>query len=235
MRIIICDDILEDAEKANKILKDKYRHHSIEMMTPQDMLVAVEEDLLKCDIVILDIYFNDEKYDGIHIARRLNEKLPACQIIYLSAILDFAPDVYETRHCYFVMKDNMKIMLPRAVDKAENIYNEMFGRELVEFLSGGKKVVLAQKDIVYIERDNRILNIYTNRKIYPCYESLRKVEKRLSSCFARCHAGFIVNISYISGLEKEMCLLDDGKTLPIGKTFLSELKLKYLKYHSDRM
>lgn len=236
MKLVICDDDFNDAAKAEKIVKGMpcEKDFEIKIRTPQDVKLAVEEELFECDILVMDIQYDGEKYDGIELTQLVNEKLPACQVIYLSNILDFAPKVYETNHCYFVMKENIGIMLPRAVEKAIQGYKTI-GNDIIEFLSNGHKVFLPQNEINYIERSNRVLNIHTAKKTYQCYSSLRKIEGKLGNSFARCHGGFIVNLSYVSSIDGSDLYLKDDSKLPIGVRFYEEFKLKYLKYYSDEM
>ncbi len=236
MKLIICDDEIKDAEKAEKLIKDLpiVKDFDVKIKSPQDVNMAVEEELFKCDILVIDIQFEGESFDGIELTKRINEKLPACQIIYLSNILDFAPMVYETTHCYFVMKENMDIMLPRALEKALQSYSTS-GNDIIDFLSNGHKVYTAQSEIKYIERDDRLLNIYTLKKTYQCYTSLKKIEGKLGNSFARCHGGFIVNLAYVSGIDGNQLYMKDGTKIPIGMRFFEDFKLKYLKYYSDRM
>lgn len=236
MRLIICDDNVNDADKAEEIIMKLPIASSLKIKkkTPQDVYIAAEEELLKCDILIMDIQFEDEQYDGIELTQMVNDKLPGCQIIYLTNILDFAPYVYETNHCYFVMKNNMDIMLPRAIDKAIEGHKSV-GNDIIEFSSNGHKVFTALSEIVFIERDNRVLNIHTTKKNYVCYSSLRKIEEQLGSSFGRCHGGFIVNLAYVSGIDGNEVFLKDGKKIPIGLRFVESFKMKYLMYYSDKM
>lgn len=234
MKIVVCDSSVSDANQAMEIVKGivKNSGYEIKVISPQDVYVAVEEELLNCDIIILAIRFADEQFDGIELGKLINEKLPVCQIIYLTNIIEFAPMVYETRHCYFVMKDNMDSMLPKAIRKAIDTYNESVGYEILEFLSNGHKVFLAQKDIMYIERDDRLLIIHSTKKSYPCYTSLKKLDIKLLPQFARCHGGFIVNLAFCNGMEKYEVSMNDGSVLPIGKSFYDEFREKYLKFYS---
>ncbi len=234
MKIVVCDSSMNDAKQAMDIVKNtvKNNDYEVKVKSPQDVYVAVEEELLNCDIIILAIKFEDEQFDGIDLGRLINEKLPVCQIIYLTGIIEFAPLVYETRHCYFVMKNNMQKMLPRAIIKAIDSYNESVGYEILEFLSNGHKVFLAQKDIKYIERNDRLLIIHATKKSYPCYTSLKKLDIKLLPQFARCHGGFIVNLAFCNGMEKFEVSMSDGQVLPIGKSFYEEFKNKYLKFYS---
>lgn len=236
MKLTICDDEIVDAEKASSIIKktETYKDFEIEIRTPQDVMIAVEEDLFKCDILVMDIQFEGENYDGIQLTQMINEKFPTCRIVFLTNILDFAPFVYETNHCYFVTKENIDIMLPRAITKAVEDYNNV-QNEMIELITKSHKVFLPESEIVYIERQDRVLFVHTNNDRYPCYLSLKKMEGKLGNTFVRCHGGFIVNLSYVSGIVGTEVILKDGNKIPIGMRFFDSFKMKYLKYYSDRM
>lgn len=236
MKLVICDDEIKDAQRAKEIIckMNIAKDFEIEIRTPQDVMLAVEEDLFKCEILVMDIRYEGEQYDGIDLTQLINEKLPACKTIFLTNILDFAPYVYETNHCYFVMKENIEIMLPRAIEKAVEGYKNM-GNDIIDFVSNGHSVFLSKLEIIYVERNDRVLNIKTSKKEYFCYTSLRKMEEKLGKAFARCHGGFIVNLAYVSGIDGNEVLMKDGNKIPVGMRFYESFKLKYLKYFSDRM
>jgi len=61
------------------------------------------------------------------------------------------------------------------------------------------------------------------------------MEGKLENTFVRCHGGFIVNLSYVSGVVGTEVILKDGNKIPIGMRFFDSFKMKYLKYYSDRM
>ena len=128
----------------------------------------------------------------------------------------------------------MDIMLNRAVEKAIEALKSS-NNDIIEFLSNGHKVYTSQGEIIYIERDDRVLNINTTKKTYQCYTSLKKLGNSLGSSFARCHGGFIVNLDYVSGIDGNEIYLKDGSKIPIGMRFFEDFKQKYLKYYSDRM
>ena len=236
MKVVICDDDARDARRAEKMIKELSitKDFDISIKTPQDIKLAVEEDIFTCEILIIDIQFDGEQYNGIELAKQINHKLPLCKIVYLTNILDFAPYVYETEHSYFVMKENMDIMLPRAVEKSIKTY-ERIESDIIEVSSSGPKVYISQGDVIYIERNNRILEIHTIEKVYPCYSSLRKICDCLGESFVRCHGGFIVNLAYVSVIEGNEILLKNGCKIPVGLRFFDDFKMRYLKYYSDRI
>ena len=233
MKIIICDDFIKDAEQAKNIISRQLNKSSytIKIKSSQDIYVAVEEDLLNCDIIVMEIKFAEENLDGIILGSLINKKLPACQIIYYTDILEYATAVYENRHCYFLLKQDMEQVLPKAIEKAVDTYKKVAESEIIEITSKGYKCFISQKEIMYIERDDRLIQIHDVKKAYPCYMSLKQVEKKLSDDFVRCHGGYIVNLAHIVGVENLEICLSGGSRLPIGTRFYDKFKSRYLEYH----
>lgn len=209
MKIIICDDERMDAERAKTILLSckGVQEEDITILTPQEMHLGLEVQDIKCDIAIMDIEYENRQFNGITLSKELNKKLPLCQIIYLTWVLEFAPEVYDTIHCYFVLKQNEEKMLPRAMEKAIQIYCDQEDHEIIELRNHGKMMYIRQADIIYAERQDRIVQIHTAQGTYQCYQSLTKIMKLLGRNFLRCHGGYVVNYNYIDTVMRESVIL----------------------------
>lgn len=239
MRIGICDDVLEERVKAENFLWEgnilNPEKDTVQLYSPKDVEVDLEEDLFQCDLMVMDIEFQQEDIDGICLSRQINEKAPDCQIVYLTHILEFAPAVYETEHCYFVMKNNMNVMLPRAVKKAKYLYDKAIGRKMIELISGGHKVYITQKDIMYIEKEQRVIHVCTQNRTYDSYQSLAAVGRQLNDEMIRCHGSFVINLKYVSDLGADYITMKNGKEIPIGKTYREQTKKEYLRFWTERV
>ena len=204
MKIIICDDERMDAERAKIILLSCkcVQEEDITILTPQEMHLGLEVQDIKCDIAIMDIEYENRQFNGITLSKELNKKLPLCQIIYLTWVLEFAPEVYDTIHCYFVLKQNEEKMLPRAMEKAIQIY---------------------------CDQEDRIVQIHTAQGTYQCYQSLTKIMKLLGRNFLRCHGGYVVNYNYIDTVMRESVILSNGTEIPIGRTYRTSFHEQYMR------
>lgn len=236
MKILICDDVIKEAEEVKELIESYkiYNSEDVSVSTPEQLLIDLEDNLLDCELLILDIEFHQNDYNGIDIGRMVNQKLPGCQIIYLTGILEFAPDVYETRHCYFVMKDNMKRMLPRALEKVKEEKNKQ-KESVMTFVSQGKKMYIDLSEILYIEKKQRQLHIVTKESKYECYSSLKKIVSGFEDKMIRCHGGFVVNLDFIRVLQREEVVLQGGVQIPIGRTYREKFMQHYLAYCAGRM
>lgn len=194
MKIIICDDERMDAERAKIILLSCkcVQEEDITILTPQEMHLGLEVQDIKCDIAIMDIEYENRQFNGITLSKELNKKLPLCQIIYLTWVLEFAPEVIELRN-------------------------------------HGKMMYIRQADIIYAERQDRIVQIHTAQGTYQCYQSLTKIMKLLGRNFLRCHGGYVVNYNYIDTVMRESVILSNGTEIPIGRTYRTSFHEQYMR------
>lgn len=87
--------------------------------------------------------------------------------------------------------------------KAIQIYCDQEDHEIIELRNHGKMMYIRQADIIYAERQDRIVQIHTAQGTYQCYQSLTKIMKLLGRNFLRCHGGYVVNYNYIDTVMRE--------------------------------
>ena len=126
-RIAVCDDEALHCAYAAQMIRTHPECPDAEIrqfLSPQELLNALENETFLADIAVVDIRM--EEMNGIALAREINTRAPGCQIIFLSSYLEYAPDVYDAEHVYFVLKEQMKTRLMPALQKAiENLRSSM--------------------------------------------------------------------------------------------------------------
>ncbi len=234
MKVIICDDEKQDAEVTKELLRNYRGITDITICTPEETVFDIEEDFFQYDIAILDIEYHKEM-NGIDVGHLINQKHPACQIIYLTKVTDYASDVYETEHVYFVTKQNQRKTIYRAVDKALGVISSNEKYKYLEIRSRNKKTMLSQKSIMYIERVERKTYVHSETGVLETYQSLSEYMRRLSEDFVRCYGSFLVNLNWVVNLGREKLLLKDGTEIPVGRTYRDKLVRAYMKFISRRV
>lgn len=238
MKIGICDDIKEELEKIKVCIEehvDLTDEDEVAFYYPEEVKIDIENNTFDCDIIVMDIDFPDYSYNGIYLGKLINEKVPNCQIIYLTYVLNFAPDVYETDHCYFVLKNNMDIMLPQAFKKTYKINNEEIQKEFLKITSEGHTSYIPIKNIIYIEKSERKIKIYTDERTYSCYTTLASMKNDLNNGFVRCHKSFIINLKFVTYMGATEAELNNKIKIPLGKVYAARVKEEYTKFWSDRV
>lgn len=240
MRIVVCDDERKECEKVEALLQDKALVNPTEddvlLLTPEEMKKRIQDkETDGWDIAIMDIEFKNEDYDGIILTDRLNQEQPDCQVIYLTHIIDFASDVYETEHCYFVMKNNMEYMLPRAFEKAKRLNAKRNRRNRIELTCNGTRQCVLQDAIIYVEKLQRQIMVHTKDEVYTSYQSLQSVARQMDDEMVKCHGSFLVNLSCIQALDRNQITLKNGEQIPVSRTYYARLKEAFMFYWGERM
>ena len=86
------------------------------------------------------------------------------------------------------------------------------------------------KDILYIETELRVVNIYTGSRIYRFYGKLDDVMKYLNNHFYRCHKSCILNLEKITRMEDGVFYFNGGMSLRVGRNKYQYTRSYYRKY-----
>ncbi len=238
MKIGICDDARDELEKVRACIREHMsltQDDEVAVFYPEEVKIDIENNTFDCDIIVMDIDFDGLNYNGISLSKLINANAPNCQIIYLTYILNFAPDVYETKHCYFVLKNNMEVMLPQALKKAYKIYEEENDNDFLKITCDAHISFVPIKDIIYVEREDRKIKIYTEERTYSCYRTLSSLKNDLTKSFVRCHKSFIINLRFVTYMGTLEAELNNKIKIPMGKVYATRVKEEYTKFWSDRV
>ncbi|MDO5417121.1 MAG: LytTR family DNA-binding domain-containing protein [Lachnospiraceae bacterium] len=200
-------------------------------LSPEELQNQLLSERFQADILILDINMGD--YDGIQMAKQVNQAAPDCKIIFLTSYIDYAPRVYETRHLYFVLKAQMEEMLPKALAKAWNLLNQEEPCLMITVSNEDLKIPFEK--ILYLEKFLHYTVLTTDLKEFKVPKSLRTLEPLMGKDFVRCHGSYMVNLRRVSGHTRTKFTLDNGAEIPIGRTFQAAACDAYLDYLASLM
>lgn len=234
MNIYICDNDPLHMKYTNqcivRYLKQKPSiDFQCEELLPEKLVELLSNRTFLADMIVLDIQMRWKS--GIQLAEQINDFYPRCPVIFLTAYIDYATMVYETKHIYFVLKSQMEEMLPKAIDKALDILNVEEPCLSLAFPSLNIRLPLAK--IFYLEKNQHHTLIRTEIKDFTVPSSLRELSPLLGEGFLRCHGSYIVNLYHISQYSNTKFILDNGMIVPIGRTFQSISRSTYWGYLSS--
>ena len=232
LRIAVCDDNPVHLDHAVSVIGRELASYAPEILRFPDaesLLTQIRSRTFAPDIAVLDIEMDGK--DGIELARDLNRSLPDCQIIFLTAYLSYAPEVYETEHIWFVLKSRMEEHIGPALRKALSVSESAGTRQLGITLKGrGKAQFLPLSELLYLSRVGRRAQIVTLSGTY--YSSSRPADLipgLLEPCFVRCHQGYWVNLNKISFLDHDCFVLADGSRIPISRTYREDARRRFFQ------
>lgn len=223
MRISICDDqeiyredILEHCKAAFSEGEAVYR------------LFASGEELLLSgevfDFLFLDIEMNG--MDGIQVKDLLEQQGIKGKIIFLTSHEERMIEAFGANVIGFLKKPVSDEALQSVVQKMKLFAD----RNVVEWESDGRLYTVYVEDIQYIEAEDKYTYVIVGTQKYLVRRSLKEWEAMLPECdFGMANRSCLVNIGLLDRMKSEI-VLEDGKTIPIGRKYKKEMEEKYKEY-----
>ncbi len=235
MRIATCDDEREYCDQVEffvtrlgeelqmKLQCDKYTSGA-------DLL---KNNFQKYKIIFLDIDMKSE--NGLEIAEKIRESNSKIEIIFLTALIQYAVDGYKVRAYRFLVKPmeyddfvfQVKGLFLRLGQLEKN--NLLVKRE-------GQDYMVKIEDLLYIEVLNHDLTYHCTKNDITAPGIMRKVEIHLKEhCFVRIHNSFIVNMKFIARVQSQLLTLTDGTELPLARSKKDTFRRAYLDFWGDEL
>ena len=228
IKIAVCDDDRKVLDGIVNVIEETYKNevYIIRYDNPVNLIEDWQESLKnQTDIVILDICFREE--NGIATAQKLQQINRNVKIIFITAYIEYASEIFEAQPFYFLVKPVDKQKIAEVVRSAmEAVKNEDIRSLIIQTRDGIEKVRVY--DIWYVESIKRNIVVHEVDRQISLIKKLDEVEKMLPDYFLRCHKSFLVNADKIKRMEsREFVLLNDIR-IPISRTRHSEIKNRFL-------
>lgn len=226
MTVAICDDEQVICEQIENLIKK-------EKPNCQIILFSSGEDLLNTtyhfDIIFLDIQM--EGINGMETARRLRNQKEEVILIFISGFKEYVFEAFDVSAFHYLLKpiEEIKFMeiFAKAVAELEKKKNS---EEAFLIKSKGRTILVDKKTILYIESQNRMINIHTTKETVRIYSDMKMLEQELGNGFYRCHRGYIVNLGYIAEYGRETISLTNGEVLYLSRRKYREFVKRYMDY-----
>lgn len=208
--------------------------------TPEGLVLDIEEEFFDCELLFLDICFDEFKDDtgeaypyGIELAHKVNKRFPQCQIIFVTDKKVFDERVYDTKHTYLMTRDNVLTRMPKAISLFIENRKSIMDKDIIGIISDGRREYIRRDQIVYIERDGRKIYVVTHNKKYPCCSSITKLMDMMDSRMVRVNGGAIVNLDYVTyyGKGRIEVSSDNFKiSIIVGRNYQKSVREAYFEY-----
>lgn len=229
MRIIICDDESKYRQLLHeKILQDSFAcDYDVEISEYEggDSLLAALENGVSADVYFLDIQMENGTDDGIRVAKELRKKGDKGLIVYVTSFIDYVQTGYEVKAFRYLLKRQIQERLTRVL---ADVRGELFREDAFCFQTKGETIRVNRREILYFESDKRQLQLVTESETYLFYGKLEEAEGKLGEGFLRCHRSFLVNMEHIRKHSVEEIVLQNGKVIPVSRSYAKEVKRKLM-------
>lgn len=226
--VIICDNEQSQVE-ALKALTSSYGLglDITGFQRPEKVLNYIQKTKAQ-RIYVLDIMLDDAS--GIDLGEQINRYDPNCVIIFLSADLSKACDVYRVRHCWFVYKPQKEERLKEALLRALEIIRE--SNCFITIHEGDRSFNVNVHDLLVLERIRRCTIVTTSDKVYKIRESFEQLKDGLPETFHQCHRAYLVNFERVRACSGKEIELDNRVRVPVSRSYQNEVKEAWLEYLS---
>ena len=163
-------------------------------------------------IIFLDIFMNG--ITGIKTAEIIRETDEESVLVFLTTSEDHRPEAFSV----FATLDHI---LHCRTEK-EQYFSFSYDR---------REYSLSYADIEAIETDRNYIVITDKRGAsYRTRMTFSSVQEQMDARFLVLMKGIMVNMDYISQIQDTVCILRDGKTLPVQVKKKKEIQQKWLNY-----
>lgn len=202
MRILVCDDDKLVLEQLHTLVSDYFRENGGQQ--PELICYGSGEALLRgetrADIAFLDVEM--PRINGIQLGARLKERNPHIKIFIVTSYPDYLDEAMRFQVFRYLSKPIDKDRLFRNLKDA--VYqHSMESREFPIVTNDGVFVRRAE-EIVCVEAVQRKVLIHTVEGILQSTQTMEHWRQTLTlPCFYMTHRSFIVNMRFVSMIEKD--------------------------------
>lgn len=232
MKIAICDDEKILCEQLQNLIRRQEPVFSIDCID----LYETGEALLSAD-KHYDIIFQDiqlEGLNGIDTAKRLREREDEAVLIFVTGIKEYVFEAFDVAAFHYLLKpireEKFAEVFGRAVQEAEKRQQRTDRPRELLIRRRNQSLKLNRQEILYIESRQRKAVIHTLQKEVEIYATMNGLEKELGEQFYRCHRGFLVNLSRITGYTGDSIALCNGETVYLAREKYNEFVKRYMRY-----
>ena len=216
-KVLLCDSdlaIAEEGVQGVKLFRGK---------ADLEQYVSAHPD--EANMVFLEVEL--EGGFGIEAGKKVLQMQPDSQLIFISAKDTYYQEVYEVDHVYLLKKPFEDECLKQAVRRAEKKLDQATRREFVIANKQGVQKVPLER-ILYFEKEKRRIHVHTTEGVVTYYGKFEEMDPQVDRRFLRCHNSYVVNITRVQSMNAKKFLFEDGREIPISKSYYAEIKSAYM-------
>lgn len=235
INIAVCDDEIFYLNTVNNILEKNFTDNQLNISSfncIEDFKKVFDPDSSVFDIIITDIELKDA--NGIEFAEYIRNKNEKVRIIFISNYINYATEVYNTDHTYFVLKTNAETRLPDAVNKAliqlDKINEDFITIETLTY----ETVVIKVSEIIYIERLLRETIIYTLSGKETTHLNIDKINRKINkNTMARIHRSYMINMKHVKRFTGTEITMTNDTVLNVTRSYKKSFKELFMNFIKD--
>lgn len=244
MNIVICDDERKVIEEVGAICRECLSQNVkiYGFQSAESLLKKLDEIDGDVDLFILDIEMPGR--DGLWLRKELERYSYGSSIIYLTSHDELVQEAFGRYVIGFVDKVSFLNDKNKLIDKLKLFEQEISNREVLCIKGDQENLFICKDKIVtvtaehvysyleYVIAEKPDGKLKTEKKLIR--KSLKEWEEILGTGFLRISKSVIINMAYISRLEKTV-LLRNGMQFNIPRTNIGKCRDMYFDYYKKKM
>ena len=228
VKIGICDDEPEMRKHLRQILEQVLQLQGVEYLiseseSGEELTAGIS--CLDIDILFLDIEMRS--LDGIETAKLLRRKGMKGIIIFVTAYPDFVFQGYEVHAFHYILKPYRKEKIEEVLRQA--LHELDLSKEQYFVIEQKARVIrIPLSQTIAFQSDRRKVEALLEEDFVAFYGRIDEVYRELPSCFIRIHNRYIVNLNYVTTLERDRCILG-SRSFPVSRAFRQELETAFAR------
>lgn len=213
IRVAIVDDDVTIQNKLKQYIKEyeknKDEKFSITLFSDAADLVAPYKK--QYDIIFMDIEM--PRMDGVTASEEIRKHDTDVIIIFVTNMAGYAINGYKVDALSYVVKPILYIDFVQQLDKA--VSRVVFNRTAFLLVTVNSEIIrLDVSKIAYMESIEHKVVIHMEHEEISLYNTLSKLENLVKDYhFARCNSGYLVSLSHVERIDKDMVYVGGDKLI----------------------
>lgn len=231
--------IVEDDAGYTKRLQEYLKKYEEEYREPLEVTAYSDGDEIvenyrgQFDLILMDIEMRF--MDGMAAAEQIRKQDSRVIIIFITNMAQYAIRGYAVDALDYVLKPISYFAFSQRIKRAMERMKKREERYImVNTKIGVHKIAVSQ--LCWVESQGHRLTYHTKDAQYESTTtSIGKLETELGSAsFFRCNKCYLINLRYVTGIDKDNVLLGD-LSVPVSRAKKSELKRALVAYMGEAM
>jgi len=230
MKVIICDDNLQEQKRYTAMLEKLAAKHNVPLElsryeTATSLLFDAQDPKFTAELIFMDIHMPN--MNGDEAARRLRENGYVNDIVFLTISQKHFRDAFDVQALHYVVKnETTESEFEKIFLRALQSQNEK-KQKYVSYSGGGETRNILLNSIRYFEIYRGIVKVYYDKEHtfeFP-QKTLSELENELSEYgFFKTHKSYLVSLTSIEKITYTQITLRDGTKIPLSRHKYAELK-----------
>lgn len=154
----------------------------------------------KPDLILIDIELDGQEINGLQVAKSLLENNQNVFIVFITGYTKYALESFSVHPYDYILKPVNKNRMQKLIQEI-SIKIDKFNTKPLIITYADKIYQIDPSEIIFIEKENNVSYIHTERGIFKSYYTLQELQDLLGSTIFRSHKSYLINSKYIDTIK----------------------------------